>query len=147
MTTLTAALRWAWALVSPWAGRWALNLLPWLLPVVPWLKAMKPALIGLALVTAVAAGWWLARPDERLTVTEAQQVCEDANVRAELAATKEALETARATLRHRAIAIGMAENEIETLRDEMEAIRAAAPDPDAIVFDADDPWLQRKRAR
>lgn len=146
MTAFLAALKWAWALISPWAGRGILKLLPWLLPVVPWLKAMKPALIGCALVAVFAAVWWIARPDERLTVGQAKQVCEDANTRAELAATKRALEAAQVTLRLRSIAIGLAEDEIEGLRQEMEALRAAAPDPDAPVFAADDPWL-RDRAR
>lgn len=148
MISILAALKWLWAaLVTPWLGPALLRLLPWLAPLGGVLKGWAPVLAGLVLVVAFAAGWWIARPADLLTPRQAQQACEDANLRAELAATKEALETAQVTLKIRSIAIGLAEQEIETLRDEMEAIREAAPDPDAPVFDADDPWLRAGRAR
>ena len=137
-------LSWLWALIAPWGGRLLLKALPWALPLLPALKAA----VFSALAAAVLAGVvWLSWPEKRLTEAEAQQACEDANMRAELDATKEALRVAQETLRQRAIAIGMAEDEIENLRQEMEALRAAAPDPDAPVFAADDPWLRGRRTR
>jgi len=139
-----AILAKAWALVAPWAGKRLLRLLPWLVPLLP---ALKAALFGV-IATAVLAGIvWLSWPDERMTRAEAQQACADANMRAELEATKEALRVAQETLRRRDAAMDAAERWIDELEKEMEALRAAAPDPDAPVFAADDPWLRSGRSR
>ena len=70
----------------------------------------------------------------------------EANLRAELTATREELRAARKTLLVRARAIEMADSEIELLNKEIENIRAAARQSGGPVFAADDPW-QRKRAR
>ncbi len=40
-----------------------------------------------------------------------------------------------------------AEDEIETLREELKDARSKSPDPDAVVFPADDPWLRAKQRR
>lgn len=133
-----------WALVAPWGGRLLLKALPWLVPLLP---ALKAALFGV-IATAVLAGVvWLSWPEKRMTEAEAQQACEDANMRAELEATRRALQEAQATLKRRDEAIDMAEKEIDALTREMEALRAAAPDPDAPVFAVDDPWLRARRSR
>lgn len=140
---ILTALRWLWAaLVTPWLGPALLRVLPFLAPLGGVLKAWAPAIAALVLVAVFAAGWWIARPTDLLTREEAQQACEDASVRAELAATKKALGVAQETLRQRAAAIAAAERWIEDISQEMEALRAAAPDPDDPVFAADDPWLR-----
>lgn len=137
-------ISWLWALVAPWGGRLLLNALPWLVPLLP---ALKAALFGVIGTVVLAGVVWLSWPEKRMTEAEAQQACDNANMRAELDATKKALEVAQATLRLRTEAIEMAEKEIDALTQEMEALRAAAPDPDAPVFAADDPWLRSGRSR
>lgn len=137
----------AWALLAPWLGGALLTVLPWFAPLGGVLKAWRPVLMGLALVAVFAAGWWVARPVERLTVEEAKQVCEEANLRARLDATEQALRQAELTLQIRGRALRLLERQIEALREEREALRAAAPDPTAIVFDADDPWLRTGSTR
>ena len=142
MPALIGALEWLRALAAPWAGRLLLRVLPWAVPLLPVLRGLA---VAACLAAALGAVIWLAWPDPRqMTQAEAKQACEDAMARAELAATRDALRHAQETLRWRATAIDMAEEEIETLRTEMEALRAAAPDPDAPVFAADDPWLRRR---
>ena len=138
-----AILAKAWALVAPWAGKRLLRLLPWLLPAWTWLKALVPVVISGVILAAVIWGWWALRDAEpTVKVSEVKQVCEDANLRARIAALEDALRVANQTLQQRREALEWAEEEIRHLHEEMEALRAAAPDPDALVFDADDPWLR-----
>lgn len=144
---LAAAIKAAWAFVLPWTGKFAAWALPWLVP----LRAALPfarLMIGLAVIAgSIGIIAWMAWPDKQVTIADARQLCEDSRLRAELTATKAALASAQATLRLRADTIAHAESFIESMNEEMEKIRAEAPDPDAPVFAADDPWLQRKRAR
>ncbi|MGE8942716.1 hypothetical protein ACO2I3_12445 [Leptospira interrogans] len=139
----------AWAYLSPWLGPlllWARQS-AWLAPVVSIFGAWRAILLGAVLLAAIAGVVWLRWPEEKITVTEAAQRCEDARLRAELTATKAALRIAEATLRLRATAIDSAESYITALNEELEKIRAEAPDPDASVFDAGDPWLLGQRRR
>lgn len=137
-------LSWLWALFAPWGGRVLLRALPWLVSLLPALKTIVFAVAAAAVLAGIV---WLSWPDERMTRAEAQQACADANMRAELEATKEALRVAQETLRRRNAAMDAAERWIDELEKEMEALRAAAPDPDAPVFAADDLWLRSGRSR
>ena len=139
----------AWAYLSPWLGPLLLvaRQSPWLAPALSIIGAWRAVLFGAVLLAAIAGVVWLRWPEEKVTVAEAVQRCEDARLRAELIATRAALQTAEATLRLRATAIDSAESYITALNEELEKIRAEAPDPDASVFDADDPWLRGQRRR
>ena len=146
MPAIIAFVKFVWAWVLPYVGPLRAAALPWLLPLAPLANVWRVIALGAVLAAVFAGVWWLATPEQKMTVAEAKQACEDANARAELAATREALRQAQETLRWRAKAIDIAEAEIDTLTKKMEDLRATAPDPDAPVFAADDPWL-RQRSR
>jgi len=127
---LGKAWRWALPVFAPWAGA---------------IRAALPVLVSIAVIAVAAGAWWLLKPSGGLTVQQCKQECEAANIKAELEATKDALRIANETLRLRGILIEETEKEINELREELEKLRAAAPDRDVVVFAADDPWLRAKR--
>jgi len=124
------AWRWALPVLAPWAGT---------------IRAALPVLVSIAVIAVAAGAWWLLKPSGGLTLQQCKQECEAANIKAELEATKDALRIANETLRLRGILIEETEKEINELREELEKLRAAAPDRDVVVFAADDPWLRAKR--
>lgn len=138
-----AKFAWGWLLpIVGKAWRWALPVLA------PWtgaLKAALPVLVSVAVIAAAAGAWWLLTPSGGLTAQQCKQECEAANLKAELEATKDALRIAAETLRLRGILIEETEKEIHELREELEKLREVAPDPDVVVFAADDPWLRARR--
>jgi len=127
---LGKAWRWALPVLAPWAGA---------------IRAALPVLVSIAVIAVAAGAWWLLKPSGGLTLQQCKQECEAANIKAELEATKDALRIANETLRLRGIASEETEKEINELREELEKLRAAAPDRDVVVFAADDPWLRAKR--
>jgi len=127
---LGKAWRWALPVLAPWAGA---------------IRAALPVLVSIAVIAVAAGAWWLLKPSGGLTLQQCKQECEAANIKAELEATKDALRIANETLRLRGILIEETEKEINELREELEKLRAAAPDRDVVVFAADDPWLRAKR--
>ena len=127
---LGKAWRWALPVLGPWAGA---------------IRAALPVLVSIAVIAVAAGAWWLLKPSGGLTLQQCKQECEAANIKAELEATKDALRIANETLRLRGIASEETEKEINELREELEKLRAAAPDRDVVVFAADDPWLRAKR--
>lgn len=127
---LGKAWRWALPVLAPWAGA---------------IRAALPVLVSIAVIAVAAGAWWLLKPSGGLTLQQCKQECEAANIKAELEATKDALRIANETLRLRGIASEETEKEINELREELEKLRAAAPDHDVVVFAADDPWLRAKR--
>ena len=127
---LGKAWRWALPVLAPWAGA---------------IRAALPVLVSIAVIAVAAGAWGLLKPSTGLTLQQCKQECEAANIKAELEATKDALRIANETLRLRGILIEETEKEINELREELEQLRAAAPDRDVVVFAADDPWLRAKR--
>ena len=127
---LGKAWRWALPVLAPWAGA---------------IRAALPVLVSIAVIAVAAGAWWLLKPSGGLTLQQCKQECEAANIKAELEATKDALRIANETLRLRGILIEETEKEINELREELEKLRAAAPDRDVVVFAADDPWLRARR--
>lgn len=103
------------------------------------LKVRAPApklwgtLILVGFATLSLGAWWVSTSDSS-----------DAELRAELAATREELRTAREVLRLRARAIEMAENEVKVLRKELANVRAAANAPGVPVFAADGAWPEKR---
>jgi len=142
------AIKWAWALVLPWVG----PLLPPLLRNIPALATLRrwarrgfiAALVLAALLSLYVAMRTLRNPvEERVSAAE---------VNASLYAERNRQLTRSVAQLERSLAIrerekAAAENEIAELRATMEASRAQSPNPDAVVFPADDPWLRAKQRR
>jgi hypothetical protein len=61
--------------------------------------------------------------------------------------TEAAVQKLHRTLDEREADNARLELELTKLRTQMEADRAKSPNPDAVVFPADDPWLRAKRSR
>lgn len=142
------ALRWAWSFLSPWLGPLVTRLAPGLVAAWPGIR-LKPALRGLALAAlacAVAWGTWrLVRREPDPEPMVAVSVVEAQRFKAENESLKAALARANETLRDRERQADLADQYIEALKSEKEALRALSTNPDAPVFAADDPWLLGRR--
>lgn len=145
---ISFALRWLWSFISPWAGRVITWAAPGLLPWLPGLSLGKIAR-GLCLVAALGGVAWLTwlvmRPDPSKGPVIAVSAVEAQRFRAENQSLKANLARAENTLREREEYASMAEQYIDTLKAEKDAIRAQSSNPDAPVFYADDPWLRQGR--
>ena len=145
---ILTALKWLWTFVSPWLGpvvtRWA----PWL---VPWLsgfslrRALRAAGIAAAFTAVIWATWRLARPDPDAPVMVSVEKVEAQRWKAKSEGLEAALAKATETVRQREREAALADQYIEALKAEKEALRALSSDPDAPVFAADDPWLRGRR--
>jgi len=142
------AIKWVWALALPWVG----PVLPPLLRNIPALatirrwgrRAFIAALILAALVSLYVVMRTLRNPvEERVSAAE---------VNASLYAERnrqltQSVASLQRTLQVREREKADAEKEIAELRATMEVSRAQSPNPDAVVFPADDPWLRAKQRR
>lgn len=144
MFFITAA--WAWAL--PYVG----PLLPSILRNIPALDTFKRwarrGFVALLVIAALACAYVLLKSLRN----PFQEYVSAAEVNASLYAERNRqLIKSVGELQHaldtRELEAAAAALELEKLRKEMEETRAKSPDPNAVVFPADDPWLQSKRRR
>ena len=137
---------WAWAL--PYIG----PLLPPILRNIPALDTFKRwarrGFIALLVVAAIACAYVLLKSLRN----PVQDYVSASEVNASLYAERnrqltKSVSDLQQTLETRELEAAAAVLELTKLREEMEKARAKSPDPDAVVFPADDPWLQSKRRR
>lgn len=139
---------WAWSFVSPWLGPLLTKVAPFL---AAWFPGVSPRKIlrGIAFVCVAGLIAWLAwrwtRPDPDAVAMVAVPVVEAQRFRAENEKLKAAIAKSEETIRLRAREAELADQYIEALKAEKEALRAQSSDPDAPVFAADDPWLRGRR--
>lgn len=142
------ALRWAWTFLSPWLGPLVTRLAPGLAAAWPGIR-LKPVLRGLALAALACAfawgTWRLVRREPDPEPMVAVSVVEAQRFKAENESLRAALARANQTLRDRERQADLADQYIEALKAEKEALRALSTNPDAPVFAADDPWLLGRR--
>jgi hypothetical protein len=137
-----------WALIAPWAGPAVVGAAKWL-PSFGWIKPAVRALAWTAVLGAVLFLAYGVMKSRRDPVGEYVAVSE---VNAKLLATQNrALISAAAAkdaiIATRDIEFAELEAELAALKLKMEASRAQSPDPDGVVYPADDPWLLDKRSR
>lgn len=145
---LSFALRWLWSFIAPWAGRLVTIVAPGLVSFWPGFSLVKVAR-GFALLV-LAGGvawltWWIMRPDPSRGPLVAVSVVEAQRFKAENESLKKSLAKASETISNRDQQAALADQYIEALKSEKEALRAQSSDPDAPVFAADDPWLLGRR--
>lgn len=147
-TVIVGMFRFVWVWVLPWVG----PLLPWLLRHLPGVERVKSAgrilviVCGIASALIVAYAAFAAMRDPVKDYVAASEV-NAALLAGQNAALKRANAQKDATLAEREADYAALEAEINRLRKEMEAARANSPDPDRVVYPADDPWLLEKRSR
>jgi len=142
MFSFILARAWAWAL--PYVG----PLLPPILRNIPAIDTVKRwirrAFIA-ALVVAAIASLYVLFKSMRNPVAEFVSAAElQADRNRQLT---NANATLQKTLDERELEAAAAIAEAELLRDQLEKAREKSPDPDAVVFPADDPWLRAKQRR
>lgn len=137
-----------WAWVLPYVGPW----LPAILRNIPGWETIKRAcrrvFIALLIIAGVASLYVLMKSMRN----PVQEFVSAAEVKASLEAERNAqLTSANAqlqrTLEAREAEKAKLEAEKRSLESELEEARAKSPDPDTVVFPADDPWLLAKRRR
>lgn len=137
-------LTYLWALALPYVGPW----LPAILRNIPaWetiKRAGRRAFIALLVIAAVASLYVLMKsmrnPVQEFVSAAELQADRNRNL------TKANAELQQ-TLATRELEQAAADARIELLRKELEEARAKSPDPDAVVFPADDPWLRARQRR
>lgn len=142
-------LRLLWAYALPLAG----PLIAWVLPRLPlaWLPGKGVLRAGAwLLVAAVAVGGayvlFSALDDPR----EQRVAVSEVNAKllsAQNKALRESIAEKDRILAEREASLATLAADMERLSTAMEAARANSPDPDRVIYPADDPWLLEKRAR
>lgn len=140
-------LSFLWGLVAPWAG----PAVAWILPMIPFGGIKKTARV-LGYMAALGAGcfvtyWLVTRLRDPVQDYVSAASVEASIERERSAALSKSVQQLHATIEQRDRDVAALEQELEDLRHDMEAARAKSPDPDVVVFPADDPWLLEKRAR
>jgi hypothetical protein len=145
---IAAFFKWLWVLVLPWVGPYlpaVLRNIPGVDTIQRWARRMAIA----AFVVVLLGGGYLLLKSLRNPVADyvsaaevsARQMAErNTQIEKSVAKLHETLSTRE--LENAALAL-----EIEQLRKAMEDARAKSPDPDVVVFPANDPWLLQKRRR
>lgn len=133
-----------WTVALPYVGPW----LPAILRNIPALETIqrwfRRGFIVLLVIAAIACLYVLMKSmrnpvQEFISAAELQA---DRNRKLTQANAK-----LQETLQTRELEQAAADAEIEMLRDQLEDARAKSPDPDAVVYPADDPWLRAKQRR
>lgn len=137
-----------WAWVLPYIG----PLLPPILRNIPGVETvnrwLRRGLIALTVIGALGLGY-LVLKSLRNPVDDYVSAAE-VNARLLTERNKQiqtSVQELHQTLNEREAEKAALETELKTLRKAMEDARAKSPDPDVVVFPADDPWLRAKRRR
>ena len=137
-------LSFIWAWVLPYVGPW----LPAILRNIPAWETIhrwfRRGFIALLIIAGVASLYVLMKSMRNpvLEFVSAAELQADRNRKL----TKANAELQQ-TLATRELEQAAADARIELLRKELEEARAKSPDPDAVVFPADDPWLRARQRR
>lgn len=141
-------INFVWAWVLPYLG----PLLPPILRNVPGIETLqrwfRRGFIALLVIAALACAYVLFKSLRNPVADYVSAAEVNASLLLERnRQTEDAVQELHRTLNEREADKARLETEVEALHKALEHAREKSPDPDTVVFPADDPWLLAKRRR